>query len=70
LAHGWVRGQGLDAHRQDEVELGESDVLDGKVDGDKVSFGELLKFEGMELKVTYTGTIGASTFLAAHDAVR
>ena len=37
--------------------LGESDVLDGKVDGDKVSFGELLKFEGMEIKVTYTGTI-------------
>ena len=29
--------------------LGESDVLDGKVDGDKVTFGELLKFEGMEV---------------------
>ena len=37
--------------------LGESDVLDGKVEGDKVSFGELLKFEGMEIKITYTGTI-------------
>jgi hypothetical protein len=37
--------------------LGESDVLDGKVDGDKVTFGELLKFEGMEIKITYTGTI-------------
>ncbi len=37
--------------------LGESDVLDGKVDGDKVSFGELLKFQGMEIRITYTGTI-------------
>ena len=37
--------------------LGESDVLDGKVDGDKVTFGELLKFEGMEVKITYTGTV-------------
>jgi hypothetical protein len=23
----------------------------------RVSFGELLKFEGMEIKITYTGTI-------------
>lgn len=38
-------------------DLGESDVLDGKVDGDKVSFGEILKFEGMEIKITYTGRI-------------
>jgi hypothetical protein len=38
-------------------DLGESDVLDGKVDGDKVSFGEILKFEGMEIKILYTGTI-------------
>jgi hypothetical protein len=37
--------------------LGESDVLDGKVDGDKVTFGELLKFEGMEIRITYTGTV-------------
>jgi hypothetical protein len=37
--------------------IGESDVLDGKVDGDKVTFGELLKFEGMEVKITYAGTI-------------
>ena len=37
--------------------LSESDVLDGKVDGDKVTFSELLKFEGMEVKITYTGTV-------------
>jgi hypothetical protein len=37
--------------------IGESDVLDGKVDGDKVTFGELLKFEGMEVKISYSGTI-------------
>ncbi len=37
--------------------LGESDILDGKVDGDKVTFGEILKFEGMEVKIAYTGTV-------------
>ena len=52
-----LRGQGREAHRQDEVDLGESDVLDGKVDGDKVTFGEILQFQGMEIKIQYTGTI-------------
>ena len=38
-------------------DMGESDVLDGKVDGDKVSFAELLVFQGMEIRITYTGTV-------------
>jgi hypothetical protein len=37
--------------------LGEGEVLDGKVDGDKVTFTEILKFEGMEIRITYTGTV-------------
>jgi len=39
---------------------GESDLLEGKVDGDKVSFVEILKFDGMEIRITYTGTIGSA----------
>jgi len=38
-------------------DMGESDVLDGKVEGDKVSFAELLVFQGMEIRITYTGTV-------------
>ena len=37
--------------------LGSGDVLEGKVDGDKVSFVEMLKFQDMEIGITYTGTI-------------
>jgi hypothetical protein len=37
--------------------LGSSDVIDGKVTGDKVSFVEILKFEGMDVRITYTGTV-------------
>lgn len=37
--------------------LGASDVLDGKVTGDKVSFVEMFQFEGMEIRITYSGTI-------------
>ena len=38
-------------------DMGESDVLEGKVEGDKVSFAELLVFQGMEIRITYTGTV-------------
>ncbi len=38
-------------------DMGESDVLEGKVEGDKVSFAELLSFQGMEIRITYTGTV-------------
>ena len=37
--------------------LGEGEILDGKVDGDKVTFVEILKFEGNEVRITYTGKI-------------
>ena len=32
-------------------------VKDGKVDGVKVTFGETFSFQGMEIKITYVGTI-------------
>ena len=52
-----LRRQGSTLTGKMKSNIGESDVLDGKVDGDKVTFGELLKFEGMEIRITYTGTI-------------
>src|SRR4051795_12946669 len=33
---------------------GTTDIRDGKVDGDKVSFVEVFKFQDMELQITYT----------------
>jgi hypothetical protein len=36
---------------------GETPLTDGKVEGDKVSFVENLNFQGMELRIVYTGTI-------------
>lgn len=37
--------------------LGSGEVIEGKVDGDKVSFVEMLKFQDMEIRITYTGTV-------------
>ena len=37
--------------------LAEGEILEGKVDGDKVTFVELFKFEGNEIRITYTGRI-------------
>ena len=36
---------------------GETDLKDGKVEGDVVTFVEMLNFQGMELKVTYKGKV-------------
>ena len=36
---------------------GETELEDGKVEGDAVTFVEMLNFQGMELKVTYTGKV-------------
>ena len=37
--------------------FGEATLAEGKIDGDKVTFVELLKFQDMELRITYSGTI-------------
>ena len=36
---------------------GESDLQDGKVEGDKVTFLEVLTYQGMEIRIQYTGKI-------------
>ena len=33
------------------------DVMEGKVEGDKVSFVENLSFQGMDIRIAYSGTI-------------
>lgn len=40
--------------------FGSSDVIDGKVDGDKVTFTEIFKIEDMEVRVTYSGQIASA----------
>ena len=36
---------------------GESEIQEGKVDGDKISFTENLVFQGMTIRIEYTGKI-------------
>jgi hypothetical protein len=36
---------------------GESDIQEGKIDGDKLTFVENLNFQGMEIRIQYTGKI-------------
>ena len=36
---------------------GESVLTEGKVDGDKVTFVETLTFQGMQIRIVYTGTV-------------
>jgi hypothetical protein len=36
---------------------GEYEIQDGKVDGDTVTFVENMKFQGMDIRIEYTGTV-------------
>jgi len=36
---------------------GTSEILEGKVVGDKVSFVEIFKYQGMEIRITYSGQV-------------
>ena len=44
--------------------IGESELLEGKVDGDKISFVENANFQGMPLKITYSGTMTSADEIA------
>jgi hypothetical protein len=39
---------------------GDTEISEGKVDGSKVSFVENLSFQGMPLRIVYTGTVTSS----------
>ena len=43
---------------------GETEITEGKVDGDRISFVENLNFQGMELEITYTGTMTSDDEIA------
>ncbi len=37
------------------TQRGDTDITDGKVDGDNISFTQVMNFNGNEMKITYTG---------------
>jgi len=43
---------------------GETEITDGKVDGDNISFVENLNYQGMPLVITYTGMLNADGDIA------
>ena len=51
-----VKGTTLTGKIQSEMG-GTTEVQQGKVEGDKVSFVEMFKFDGNEIQITYTGQI-------------
>lgn len=51
-----VKGTTLTGKLQSEMG-GAAEIQQGKVDGDKVSFVEIFKFDGNEIQITYTGRI-------------
>jgi hypothetical protein len=40
---------------------GDSDIQDGKLDGDSLSFVQVLNFNGNEMKASYTGKVDGDT---------
>ena len=44
--------------------IGESELQEGKVDGDKIPFVENANFQGMPLKMTYSGTMTSADEIA------
>jgi len=51
-----VKGTTLTGKIQSEMG-GTSDIVQGKVEDNKVSFVEVFKFEGNEIQITYTGQV-------------
>ena len=45
-----VTGKAINEH-------GEAAIQDGKIDGDTITFVEIFSFNGMDIKITYTGKI-------------
>ena len=58
-----VKGSALTGTAKSNL-LGESELAEGKVDGDKISFVENANFQGMPLKITYSGTMTSADEIA------
>ena len=44
-----------------------SEIVDGKIDGDKISFKENLDYNGMALAITYSGTVSGNEMNLTRD---
>ena len=58
-----VKGSALTGTAKSNL-LGESELQEGKVDGNKISFVENANFQGMPLKITYSGTMTSADEIA------
>jgi hypothetical protein len=45
----------------------ESEIVDGTIDGGKISFTENLDYQGMPLTITYTGTVSGDEMNLSRD---
>ena len=49
---------------------GDSPISDGKVDGDTITFAQVMNFGGNEMKMTYTGKVKGDTIEFTRDGGR
>jgi hypothetical protein len=47
---------------------GDADITDGNVDGDNISFKEVLRFNGNEITLSYSGVVKGDTIEMERDA--
>ena len=47
---------------------GDADISDGKIDGDTISFAQVMNFNGNEFKITYTGKADGDTIKFTRQA--
>ena len=47
---------------------GDSDITEGKIDGDNISFTQVVNFNGNEFKMTYTGKADGATIKFTRQA--
>jgi opacity protein-like surface antigen len=49
---------------------GENPISEGKVDGDKITFAQVMNMNGNEMKMTYTGVVKGDTIELTRDGGR
>jgi hypothetical protein len=47
---------------------GDADISDGKIDGDTISFAQVMNFNGNEFKIVYTGNADGDTIKFTRQA--
>jgi hypothetical protein len=52
------------------TQRGDNPISDGKIDGDNISFAQVLNFNGNEVKMTYKGVVKGDTIELTRDAGR